>query len=412
MNILFLTMSNFKSIEEHSIYPDLIRSLAKKENSVTVLFPVEKKNRVESSVEKKGSITLIKVKTGNLFNVSMKEKLISRAGLYRRYGAALNKFCQNEKFDLVLSSTPPTVLYPLINKIKKRDNAYTYLMLKDIFPQNAVDLGMIKKNGIIHKGLRIFEKKLYKSSDTIGCMSPANIKYLLEQDPWIDKSKVVCCPNALEVRPRTSIDKMEVRKRYNIPKDKIVIVYGGALGKPQGLDFFEKCIKKIKSSDKYCFLVIGAGPYLDELVKLSYEYPEILMVIPSMPVDEYKIVVESCDVGMILLDYRFNIPNFPSRMLDYLQAGLPIFSATDENCDVGKISEENGFGFWCKSDNIEAFIKTMDYFYNDEERIRMGEKARIFFEKNYDVDIISDKILGRVLVERKKDENRSDKFSM
>lgn len=393
MKIIFLTMSNFESIYEHSIYPDLIRCLAQKGNKITVLLPLEKKYGEDTKCEEHENIRVIRVLTGNLFDVSMKTKLVSRVGLCRRYENALKKYARNEKYDLVLYSTPPTILFPLINKIKKRDNAYAYLMLKDIFPQNAVDLGMITENGIVHYLLRILEKELYKSSDTIGCMSQANINYLLSQDAWINKSKVVLCPNALQVLPRPSVDRREIRKKYGIPENRIVFSYGGGIGRPQGIDFFEECIERINHSDKYMFVVMGAGPYVEELERMSYKHKDILKVIPWLPIDEFNAVVSASDVGLILLDHRFKIPNFPSRLLAYLQAGIPVASATDPNCDVGIISEINGFGHWCISENVVDFIKMLEKFDDQSYRQEMGDRARRFFEKNYDVNQVADSIL-------------------
>lgn len=396
MNFLFLTMNNFESIYEHSIYPDLIRALAAKGNTVTVLLPREKKYGDVTSCEKYKNITVIRVRTGNLFDVTMKTKLLSRAGLCKKYEKALKKYADSERFDVILSSTPPTILYPLVKSIKKRDGACSYLMLKDIFPQNAVDLGMIAKNGVIYKVLRVFEKKMYESSDIIGCMSPANIKYLLKQDPWIAEKKVTLCPNALEVRPYRAVDKYAIRNEYGIPLGRMVFVYGGSIGKPQAIDFFEECIKRIDYSNKYFFVVIGAGNYLDRLNNLSKKYSNLLQIIPWLPIEDFMDVVAASDVGLIFLDHRFEIPNFPSRLLAYLQVGIPVLSATDINCDVGKISEENGFGYWCESRNANEFIRLLDRFADDKSRQEMGRRARAFFEENYDVDIVAENILCKV----------------
>ena len=89
------------------------------------------------------------------------------------------------KFDLILYSTPPITFYKAIEYVKKRDGAKTYLLLKDIFPQNAVDLGMMSKTGLkglIYKYFRKKEKKLYAISDKIGCMSQANVDYVLKHN--------------------------------------------------------------------------------------------------------------------------------------------------------------------------------------------------------------------------------------
>ena len=93
---------------------------------------------------------------------------------------------------MILYSTPPITFCGVVEYFQKRDNAKTYLMLKDIFPQNAVDLGMMKTTGakgLIYKYFRKQEKKLYAISDRIGCMSQANVEYVLKDNPEVSKEK-------------------------------------------------------------------------------------------------------------------------------------------------------------------------------------------------------------------------------
>ena len=145
--------------------------------------------------------------------------------------------------------------------IKKRDCAKTYLLLKDIFPQNAVDLGIMTKNGIrglIYRYFRSKEKKLYSLSDCIGCMSEANIKYVINHNPEINPTKVELCPNAVEVSDNSVDAEMrnEIRIKYGIPLDKMVFIYGGNFSKPQGIQYVIECLRRVKNLRKhfsYCW---------------------------------------------------------------------------------------------------------------------------------------------------------------
>src|SRR5699024_7955319 len=81
-----------------------------------------------------------------------------------------------------------------------------------------------------------------------------------------------------------------------------------------------------------------------------------------LPKAEYELLANSADVGLIFLDYRFTIPNFPSRLLSYMQASMPIIVASDANTDIGDIAEKEGFGFKCWSNNVEAFNKCVQNY--------------------------------------------------
>ena len=103
-----------------------------------------------------------------------------------------------------------------------------------------------------------------------------------------------------------------------------------------------------------------------------------------MPKEEYKLIVNQCQVGMIFLDYRFQIPNFPSRLLSYMAAAMPVIIATDPNTDMGTIAEENGFGYKCLSNDVEGFSQAVDKIINSNIE-EMGKNAWEYLVKNYTV---------------------------
>ena len=79
-----------------------------------------------------------------------------------------------------------------------------------------------------------------------------------------------------------------------------------------------------------------------------------------LPKEDYDTMVGACDVGLIFLDHRFTIPNFPSRLLAYMQAKLPVLAATDPNTDIGKAIVDGGFGWWCESDDSNKFVNNIE----------------------------------------------------
>ena len=105
----------------------------------------------------------------------------------------------------------------------------------------------------------------------------------------------------------------------------------------------------------------------------------------GLPKEDYDQLVRSCDVGLIFLDHRFTIPNYPSRLLSYLENKMPVLCATDPNTDMGRIAEENGYGFWCESVRPEDFTALVDRMLA-ADRKEMGEKGYEFLKKNYTVE--------------------------
>lgn len=111
----------------------------------------------------------MKLKIGNTQKTNIIEKGISTVSIEPQFIAGIKRYFSNVKFDLVIYSTPPITFCNAIEFVKKRDGAKTYLLLKDIFPQNAVDIEMISKTGvkgIIYKIFRNKEKKLYRMHES------------------------------------------------------------------------------------------------------------------------------------------------------------------------------------------------------------------------------------------------------
>lgn len=371
MNILFLNLLKFSSFEEHNIYTDLLRALIGDGHNIFAVCPSERRLKEKTNIKRFGTSSILTVKTFNIQKTNIIEKGIGTLSIKKQFIGAIKKYYKGVQFDTILYPTPPITLCGVVEYFKKRDNAKTYLMLKDIFPQNAVDLGMMKTTGVkglIYKYFRKQEKKLYAISDRIGCMSPANVEYVLKHNPEVSKEKVEVFPNCIEPQDisLTGEEKVELRNKYGLPLDKKIFVYGGNLGKPQGIPFIIECLRAEKDNEKAFFLIIGDGT---EYVKLEKYYNESrqtnFKLLRRLPSNEFDKVLCACDVGLIFLDHRFTIPNFPSRLLSYMQAGLPVLACTDTATDIGKIIVEGGFGAWCESNDENLFLNMIEQMNGD-----------------------------------------------
>lgn len=389
MNILFLTLHPISDISERGIYTDLTREFIRHGHQIYIVVPAERRFHLPTRIKESDGAKILSVKTLNIQKTNLIEKGLGTLLLEYQYQRAIRKYWKNIKFDLILYSTPPITFNRVISSVKRRCEAKTYLLLKDIFPQNAVDLGMFSKGSFIYKLFRKKEERLYQLSDYIGCMSPANVEYVLRHNPSITAERVEVCPNSIELYGKESeYNNGGLLQKLNIPTDKLLLIYGGNLGRPQGIDFLMDVLAaNEKRTDTY-FVVVGNGT---EYGKISQWFrnntPHNSCLIPSLPKQEYDDLVSACDVGLIFLDNRFTIPNYPSRLLSYLENRMSVLMATDMNTDIGPIAEKNGYGLWTESGNLETFMEMVEFVAEDRERLKlMGEKGYDYLKENYTIE--------------------------
>lgn len=390
MNILFLTLLNIDNISERGIYTDLIRKFREEGHNIFIVSPTERRKGKRTSYRILSHVHLLQVKTLNIQKTNLLEKGLGTIFLEYQYLYYINKIYSLIKFDLILYSTPPITFGSIISFIKRRDKAKSYLLLKDIFPQNAVDLGMIKKNGFIHRYFLKKERELYAISDYIGCMSRANVKYILKYNPLLDPKKVEINPNTMYPINNiiSQVQKQEVRKKYGVPIDSVIFIYGGNLGKPQGIDFLIDILSENIDDTSMFFLIIGSGTEFQKLSDwITIWKPGNAMLLKSIKKEDYDSLIQACDVGLIFLDKRFTIPNFPSRILSYMENKIPILAATDLATDVKEVILNHKLGYWCQSGNLIEFNKYLrSLTENENDRHEFGENAFNYFISNYTVD--------------------------
>lgn len=399
INILFLSLLDFDTLEERNIYTDLLRTFQKNGHSLYIVSPVERRKKQHTHIIRENNVSILKLKIGNTQKTNLIEKGISTLTLETLVKAGIKKYYSDVRFDLVLYSTPPITFANVIDYVKKRDNAKSYLLLKDIFPQNAVDIGMLTTRGIksvIYKVFRKKEKKLYTLSDFIGCMSQANVDYLLRHNPEVDASKVHINPNSFEVqdiKPNPK-KKKEIYRKYSIPETATTFIYGGNLGKPQDIPFIVQCLKANAGKQDRFFIVCGNGTEYGILKSYADSFaPSNLLLLNGLPREEYEDFVRAFDIGLIFLDHRFTIPNFPSRLLSYMQARMPVIACTDRSTDLGTAIEEGDFGWWCESTDENIFTEKIEKAINSD-LLLLGENAFSYLLKNYTVDLSYETIMS------------------
>lgn len=370
--ILFVSI-NYN--EEHkNLYTDLVDALVDRGHLVTVITSNSNKSfqKEYRQIGFKENIT----KNNNLI-----KKGISTIMVSSKFKKVIKKsISDTDTFDLILYATPPITFNSVIKFCKKRFNSKTYLMLKDIFPQNAVDLKMFSKKNPIYWYFRHKEKNLYKLSDYIGCMSEGNMKYLLEHNSNISKKKVGIFYNSIKIREYGEID---------IKRKETIFIFGGNLGKPQNIPGLLNIVNKLSDYKFAKFIITGSGSEDKEIKKfIEDNKPDNIILYEHLPRDKYEEKLLEADVGLISLDPRFTIPNIPSKLQSYMNLKKPILALTDTNTDLKEIISNAKCGWWYDARNINEIILGIKQICENKQIQKIkGKNGFEYLKKNYDVNI-------------------------
>lgn len=379
------------------LYTQLVSQFHENGHDITVVAPSYDENSTGLQIEE--GIKVIRVKTLPLFGVGLIKKGIANILLPYQYKIALKKHNIGLDFDLIITPTPPITLYGVAAWLKRKSKAKLYLILRDIFPQNAVDLGMLGKNGLIHYYFRRKEKKLYAKCDSIGCMSQGNIDFVKRHNPSLDSSKLHMLPNWGDIIPNVEEHRIdELRKKEGL-ENKFVVIFGGNIGLPQKMENIVHLAIACKDLEDVIFLIMGKGNERQNLEKLvASKNVENLQLRAGLPQNEYMLWVQMADIGLISLSEKFTIPNIPSKALSYYNTKTPILASIDLNTDFGTILDELNVGLWAEAGNTQSLKEKLLLLYkNVELRKEMGENGFAYMKKH-----LSSEIAFQTIVEQTK----------
>lgn len=375
MKVIFLALAFPKMDKSKYLYTQLVSQFHENGHDITVVAPMY--DEVTSGLQIEDGIKVIRVRTFKLFGVGLIKKGIANVLLPYQYKKALKDNKIGLDFDLIITPTPPITLYGVASWLKRKSKGKIYLILRDIFPQNAVDLGMLKKGGAIHTYFSRKEKMLYAKSDAIGCMSQGNIDFIKKHNPEVSQQKLHLLPNwgdPLPIAPESEIALL--RQKENL-ENKFVIIFGGNIGLPQKLENIVDLAIACVDHESILFVIMGSGNERNNLENLiESKNVHNVWLKDGLPQKEYMKWVQMADVGLISLSEKFTIPNIPSKALSYYNTKTPILASIDRNTDFGAILEDQEVGVWSEAGQTEALkIKLMTLYENSDIRSQMGENG-------------------------------------
>ena len=334
---------------------DLLKEFNKKKIKVTAIYPNHSiTNKTKIYID--GNIKIIIART---FNSK------SHFYLLRTFAEIINPFLMAfpnlffsgrlKNADGIVWYSPSIFFGPVIKLIKYKKNIKSYLILRDIFPQWALDTKILKIN-FIYYFFKFFEDLQYKYADKIGIQSHSNIKYFSSNYPnYLNKIEVL---NNWMNKKKGVITSINLQN--TILKNRLIFIYAGNFGKAQEPTFFLKIASSLRLNKEIGFLLIGHGSEFNVIKKLSLiENFNNLLVMNSIPPDELESLYKQCDIGLISLDLRHTTHNTPGKFISYLLAGLPVAAIINKGNDMINIINQNRLGIAISSKNIAVFKKEL-----------------------------------------------------
>ena len=301
---------------------------------------------------------------------------------------------RNTVWDLVVWYSPPIFFGPLVWFMKRKSACRAYLILRDIFPEWALDLGLVRK-GPVYWGFKAVAHFQYSVADVIGVQTPSNLGYF---STWKGSSKrnIEVLQNWQSHAPNIG-SSIQVNK--TILTGRTVFVYIGNMGVAQGMDIFVDLADRLKHRRDFGFLFVGRGSEVHRLKELaSTRALTNTLFLDEVPTAEMPGLLAQCNVGLIALDPRHKTHNIPGKFLTYLLAGLPVLARVNAGTDLAQLIEKEGVGKAYVGDLVEVFANIAeDLADNAVERDAMAARGYILANRMFSSDVAVHQIVSAAL---------------
>lgn len=305
---------------------------------------------------------------------------------YRAWSAIADKVV-NCKFDLCINYSPTIFFGPLTRKFK-RQGTFVYLILRDMFPQWIINIGLISERSPAAFFLRYYESLNYRMADCIGVMSHANLEVFNKAHPSLTKTNVKILMNWSSTAPfALSKVKFDIRQKYEL-SEKIVFFYGGSLTTSNDMPNIMRLAKNLIEYKNVHFLILGQGDQFDLINELAELWNlNNVTILPSVSQMEYKMILTQVDVGLFSLSIKYTDHNFPGKLLGYMVESIPILGSANVGNDLmGLINDSNAGFVHVNGDDKALANSAIKLIEGQDKRLDCGINARSLLEQYFSVE--------------------------
>ena len=258
----------------------------------------------------------------------------------------------------------PTIFWgPLVKSLKKSSSCRSYLIVRDIFPEWAVNIGLMRK-GLPYFFFKLIERFQYTIADVIGVQTPANISYFNKLGNNINR-KVEVLQNWLAYAPNVGCS---ISVSEGALAGRKIFVYAGNMGVAQGMDILLDLAEHLRNRKDIGFLFVGRGSSVKRLfLESKTRGLDNTAFFNEIDPSEIPGLYAQCHVGLIVLDPRHKTHNIPGKFLSYMQSGLPVLASINPGNELVGIITQERVGRVCTDASKETLLRLAEELIRDIE---------------------------------------------
>ncbi len=351
---------------------DLVAEFAAQGHEPVVIVPAS--DLAEPwKIERTGSVTVLRVRTPPTKRVNYVRRTINELRLpYVLLRAMGRSGLRKLHFDGIVWYSPTIFLGPIIKRLRRESGCRSYLILRDIFPEWAVDMGLMSRSPA-YWFFKWIERAQYSVADTIGVQTEAN-------RPYMSKWAKARPGRALEVLQNWLSPAPSVGCSIDVSKTKLagrtIFVYAGNMGVAQGMDVFIELAVRMRDRKDIGFLYVGGGSDTARFAAtVEREGLDNVLFHKEIEPTEITGLLEQCHVGVVALDPRHKSHNIPGKFLTYMQAGIPVLARINPHNDLESLINDERVGKVCTGGDAATLQRLVEELVADRDMLD-GAKER------------------------------------
>ncbi|MBS9461260.1 glycosyltransferase family 4 protein [Flagellimonas sp. 389] len=369
---------------------ELALQFIKEGNEVSVLTPGKKVKELKPI----NHLSIHRFRSGKIKNTSKLRRVVNESLLsFRAYLYYFFRL-RNKKQDLIIYYSPSIFFGPLVQAMKKHWGCPSYLILRDFFPQWAIDQNIIKEGSAITRYFRFFERLNYQAADFIALQSPNNLEWFYK-NVNSNKTLGVLYNWTNEFKDKGPLkSKIDYRAKLKLT-EKVVFFYGGNMGKSQDMMNLVRLAQNMQKYPSSHFVFVGLGDEV-ELVKKAIIDNELSNVnyLGAVVQNEYDKMLSDFDVGLFSLHKLHSSHNFPGKLLGYMANEMPILGSVNPGNDLQEIVQKSGAGFiTLNGKDKELLNNAIELLNNETIRMKMGKNGMKLIKSKFSTKNATKKIL-------------------